>query len=131
MSENLLTEANSNCTANSSKFKLFVTLSWIKQTMFLIFYPSTFFLFSLLDPQPWLKGSYEIGSARLSFHPSVLPSVRFLRIGSLVFSETWHGVRGPYIVVCDRARFSWKSPRWAKMTKNSQKWPKNMIFWSF
>ena len=35
---------------------------------------------------------------------SVLPSGSFLGIGSLVFSETEHGVRGP-CVVRDRARF--------------------------
>ena len=28
----------------------------------------------------------------------------------------------------DRARFFGKNPHWAKMTKNRQKWPKNMIF---
>ena len=36
--------------------------------------------------------------------PPVRPSVSFLSIGLLVFSETSH-VRGPYIVVCDRAGF--------------------------
>ena len=29
---------------------------------------------------------------------------------------------GPYIVVCDRARFFRKNPHRAKMTKNGQKW---------
>ena len=35
----------------------------------------------------------------------VLPSRIFLGIGSLFFSETQHGVRGPCVVVRDRARF--------------------------
>ena len=60
------------------------------------------------------------------------PSVRkFLRIGSFVFSETEHGVRGPYIVMSDRAGFFGKNPHRAKMTKNGQKWPKNMVFGLF
>ena len=56
---------------------------------------------------------------------SVLPSYRlsasFLGIGPLVFSETHHGVRGPFGIVCDRARFfAKKSP----LGKNDQKWSK-------
>ena len=61
------------------------------------------------DPQPQSEGSYKIGSILLffclSFRLSFRLSISFLRIGSLVFSKTWHGVTGPYIVVCDRARF--------------------------
>ena len=37
--------------------------------------------------------------------PSVLLSESFPGIGSLVFSETQHGVRGPCVAVRDRARF--------------------------
>ena len=48
-----------------------------------------------------LLESYKLGSVR----PSVLPSGGFLWIGSLVFSETQHGVRGPCNNVRDRARF--------------------------
>ena len=33
--------------------------------------------------------------------------------------------------MCDRARFFGKNPHWAKMTKNGQKWPKNMVFGLF
>ena len=44
-------------------------------------------MYFLLDPGPLPEGSYKVG------------------FGSLAFSETWHGVRGPYIVVCDRAKF--------------------------
>ena len=57
----------------------------------------------LLDPRPWPEGSYELGC--LSFCPSALPSGTFLGIGSLVFSETRHGVRGPCGDALDRARF--------------------------
>ena len=40
-----------------------------------------------------------------SFHPSVFLSGSFLGIGSLVFSETQHGVRGLCVVVRDRTGF--------------------------
>ena len=43
---------------------------------------------SLLDPLPWLEGSYEIESVCLSFCPYFSLSVRFLGISSLVFPET-------------------------------------------
>ena len=33
--------------------------------------------------------------------------------------------------MCDRAGFFGKNPHWAKMTKNGQKWPKNMVFGLF
>ena len=68
---------------------------------------------------------------RPSFCSSFGLSVSFVRIGSLVFSETWHGVRGPYIVVRDRAGFFEKNPHRAKRTKNGQKWLKNMVFGIF
>ena len=45
----------------------------------------------------------------LSACPIVCPSsrlaVRFLRIGSFVFSEIKYGGRGPYLVISDRAGF--------------------------
>ena len=68
-----------------------------------------------------LTGSYKIGSVRHFFLPSFRLSVRFPGIGSLVFSETQHGVRGPYIVVCDRAGFFRKNSHRPKMVKNSSK----------
>ena len=53
-----------------------------------------------------------------SFCPSVLPSESFLGIGSLVFSETQHGVRGQ-CVVRDRAGFFFNlSQKWGKWSKN-------------
>ena len=74
----------------------------------------------------WPEGSYEIGSVRLSYRPSILPSGSFLGIGSLVFSET-HVVRGPCVVVRDRDEFFEK--RFApKMGKIAQKWAKINVF---
>ena len=62
--------------------------------------------------------------------PSVLPSVRKFFWDWLIsfFSETQHSVRGPYLVECGRAGFFGKIPQWAKITKNGQKCPKNMVF---
>ena len=58
-----------------------------------------------LNWTPGIGGKGPIKQVRPSVHPSVRPSfclsVSFLRIGSLVFYETQHGVRGPYIVICD------------------------------
>ena len=45
----------------------------------------------------------------------------FLRIGTLLFSETWHGVKSPFIDVCDIVRFLQKNPNQADMTKNDLK----------
>ena len=65
------------------------------------------------------KGPMNSGlSVLLSFCPSVLPSRSFLGIGSLVFLETQHGLRGPCGVVHDRAwifgkNFFWP-PKWGK-----------------
>ena len=69
---------------------------------------------SLLDPRLWPEGSYETGSVRQSFHLFL----GFLGFGSLLSSETWHGVRGPYIVVCDRANFFLKK---SPLGKNGKK----------
>ena len=61
----------------------------------------------LLNPRSRPEGSYKIGSVCSYFHPSFRLSVHFLVIGSLVFSETQHNVRGPYIIVCDISHL-WK-----------------------
>ena len=90
--------------------------------------------FSFLDPWLLSKGSYKIGSVLLSVLPSVLLFVllrplSFLRIGSLVFSETQFGVRGP-CMLCDSWIFWKKSPS----RKNDQKWskmPPKTGFWTF
>ena len=55
-------------------------------------------LILLLDPRWWPKGSYE------KCLPILLPG-RSLGIGSLVFSETQHGIRGSCGVVYDRDGF--------------------------
>ena len=55
-------------------------------------------LILLQDSWPWPEGSNEWGLCVLLFR-------RFLEIGSLLFSATLHGVRGPCNVVYDRARF--------------------------
>ena len=81
----------------------------------------------LLDPRSWLEGSYKVASVCPSFCSFFFPSVRFLAIGPLVFSETKDNVRGPYIVVCD-SRISWKK---SPSDKNGQKCPKNMVFGPF
>ena len=72
----------------------------------------------------------KIGCVCPSIHPSVC-LVTFLGIGSLLFSKTYHVVRAPYVVVCDRARFFGKNPHRVKMTKIGQKWPKNSVFGLF
>ena len=74
----------------------------------------------LLDHRSWSEGSCKIGSVCPSFCPSIHLPVRFFGIGSLVFSETYHNVRGPYIVVCD-SRIFWKNPHRTKMVKNGPK----------
>ena len=51
-----------------------------------------------VDPRLWPKGSYELGSVR----PSVQ---KFFRVWIISFFQTQHGVRGPCVVVRDRARF--------------------------
>ena len=45
----------------------------------------------------------------LSILPLCCLSACFLGIGSLGFSEFWHGARNSYHVVCDRARFFGKT----------------------
>ena len=71
----------------------------------------------LLYPWSRREGSYKIRFVCPFFH---LP-ISFLEIGSLVFSETLHNVRGPYIAVCDRAGFFGKNLHRVKMVKNGPK----------
>ena len=73
------------------------------------------------------KFSYEIRCVHRSVFPSVLS---FFGTGSLVFSETQHGVKGPYKVVCNSWIFLEKSPS----SKNDRKWSKiaqKQGFWTF
>ena len=81
---------------------------------------------SLLDPRPWPERSNETGSVR----PSFRLFLGFLGFGSLVFSETSHGVRGPYIAVCDSQNFLKKSSS-GKNDQKWSKWPKNRVFGLF
>ena len=72
----------------------------------------------------WPEESCELEPVLLS----VLVSGSFLGIGSLVFSETLYGIRGPYGDVLNRARFFLeKSP----FGKNDQKWRKNGVLGLF
>ena len=80
----------------------------------------------LVGPRPTPEGSNKIVSVRPSFHLSI----SFLRIGSLVFSETQYAVRGPYIIICDYQIFWKKSPSGKNDTKWSKMTPKQ-DFWSF
>lgn len=54
-----------------------------------------------MDHRQYIEGSYKIGSVRLS----VCLFGSFLGIGSLVFSNFWHGVSNPYEVLLYRAGF--------------------------
>ena len=85
----------------------------------------------ILDPQPWLEGSYKIRSVHLSFCSSFCLSVSFLGIGLLVFSETQHGVRVCVQFCVTELYFLGKNSHRAKMTNNGQKWPKNRVFGLF
>ena len=75
--------------------------------------------FLLLKPRAWSEESYKIGSVG----PSFRLSVRFLELAYNFFSKTWHGVRGPYIVVCG----SWIGQKRPKIVKKAQK----QGFWTF
>ena len=64
-----------------------------------------FSVYQLWKPGPCLEASYELGFFLLPIFSSFRLSGSFLGIDSLAFSETLHGVRGPYVDVRDRARF--------------------------
>ena len=52
-----------------------------------------------------------------------------LRIGSLVFSELQHGMRGPYGVVHDRDRFFEKKKKKKIVPQKWGKWAKNRVIY--
>ena len=61
-------------------------------------------------------------------HP-IVRSISFFGTGSLVFSKTQHGVRCPYLVICNRARFFFKKilirqegpeQKWSKMSQKTR-----------
>ena len=95
-------------------------------------YKSEFFLTTIkqllifLDAWPQPEGSYEIGTVC----PSVHLSVSFLRTGSLAFSETEHGVRGPSKLCVAEPDFLEKIPIGQKKKKGS-KMSKYMVFGLF
>ena len=118
----------------SNVYRVMLHRDWSNFLIFLIFFSvidGCHFLDNgcwhfLVDSAFWTprsqpEGSYKIGSICLSF----CMSVSFLRIGSLVSSDTQHGVRGPYIVMCDGAGFFWESipirQKWPKMVQNGPK----------
>ena len=63
-----------------------------------------------------------------SILPSILLSLRFLGIVSLVFSKVWHGARSLYEVVDDRTRFSRKHFFVPRIGKMDLEWAKNRAF---
>ena len=68
---------------------------------------------------PWPEGSYWIGDILLT-----ILCCSFLGTGSLVFSESLYGLKGPYGDVCDSARFFFgKIP----LQQKCQKWSKNGV----
>ena len=85
------------------------------------------FMVSLVGPPGQCGQKGPVGSVLQSIHLFV----SFLGIGSLVFSETQRGVRGPYLVICDTDEFLRKNPHRVKITKNDQKWPKYRSFGLF
>ena len=92
-------------------------------------------IFSLLDPRQWPKGSYEIGFVLPSVLPPfrpfvlllfVLLSKRFLGIVSLVFSKFGHGTRNSYSMkLCvaepDLPEKFFLPPKLGKWTENRPK----------
>ena len=56
-----------------------------------------------------------------NYRPIFGPPALARRVGSLVFSETQHGVRDPCLIVCDRAGFFLKNLFAQKMGKMGQK----------
>ena len=88
------------------------------------FFVMNFTFYTLVHPQLsnyWTPGLGRKDPIKQGQSVLVCLCVSFLRIGSLVSSETQHGVRGPYLVVCDRARFLGKNRHQAKMVKNGPK----------
>ena len=77
--------------------------------------------FILLDTQTWQEVSYERGSVLL-LSISTLWSVRkFSQNWLTCFSETYYGVRNPYLVICDGGRFIFEKKIMSKIVKKDQK----------
>ena len=71
----------------------------------------------------------EITLVRLSVCPSVLPSLSFLKIGSLVFSDIVHDDSWPWYLVA--ARFLKKKIGDPNLDQMGQNWAQNWVFWHF
>ena len=82
-----------------------------------------------LDPWPWL-GVRVCPSIHWSILPSVVLSSSFLGIGLVVFLKLCM-VLGPHLEMYITARFFQKNALLVKMTKNSQKRPKNGVLGLF
>ena len=118
-----------------------VSASWFRITLFIITENSlserSLLLYRLAhDWDSWCYWTPRLGrKGPIKQGPSVRRSfclfVSFLRTGSLIFPETQHGVRGPYLVMCKIAGFFGKNPHRAKLTENDKKCPKNMVFGLF
>ena len=83
--------------------------------------------FLLSETWTWPEGSYERGSLPPSVHnlpivcpSSRLPVLKFSQNWIICFSETWYGVRSPYLFICDRGGIFFKKID----VKNGQKRPK-------
>ena len=66
-----------------------------------------------------------VGQFKKAYLPRPVKILHFLGIGSLVFSETQHGVRGPCLVACDRAGFFLKK---SFCPKNGENGPRTGFF---
>ena len=78
-------------------------------------YTAQHLFFSFLDPHQW---------------PEIHPSVTFLGI-DIFFSETCHGITGPYTVLRDKAQVFRKNFLLNKTTSNSKNGPKTEFFGLF
>ena len=72
--------------------------------------------------------SNEVRSVRPFVSSSVFLSGRFPGIGTYIFSETWNGVKRPYVIVPDGAGFLRKIPNLGKNGQTSSKMAQNLDF---
>ena len=67
---------------------------------------------------------------RVSALPPTFPCVAKFSwnwVNTFFGNLAYYTVRGPSVVICDRARFFGKNPYRVKLTNNGQKWPKNRV----
>ena len=75
--------------------------------------------------------SYEITLVHLSVCPYVRPSLSFLKIGSLVFSDIAHDDSWPWYLMTDRARFLKTNFGGSNLGQMGQNWAQNLVFCYF